>query len=301
MELARTMANQAAIAYQNARLYNETRRLTQDLEQRVEERTGEVMREHNNTQALLKIITELSTSLDLDQVMNRTLMVLNEAIGSEQSLIVLNEGKLYQAGLDLVGLGTILPASRTTGSLVGGSMEREIIRWVNKKRAPALIENIAEDSRWPIRVESPPVFTSAVAVPLILGEEVLGALLLLHRKPAAFLLEQVSLIEATARQFSISLNNAALFSLIRDQSMHLGNMLREQQIESSRSRAILESVADGVLVTDASMKINLLNASAERILGLRVAEGLDQSLGAFIGLFGKAGQVWWETIQRWSQ
>jgi PAS domain S-box-containing protein len=78
-------------------------------------------------------------------------------------------------------------------------------------------------------------------------------------------------------------------------------MLREQQIESSRSRAILESVADGVLVTDASMKINLLNASAERILGLRVAEGLDQSLGAFIGLFGKAGQVWWETIQRWSQ
>jgi hypothetical protein len=33
------------------------------------------------------------------------------------------------------------------------------------------------------------------------------------------------------------LNNAELFNLIRDQSEHLGSMLREQQIEASRSRA----------------------------------------------------------------
>ena len=87
IELARTMSNQASIALQNARLYNETRRLTQDLERRVEERTSDVRREHNNTQALLRIITELSTSLDLNTVMNRTLMVLNETIGAEESLI----------------------------------------------------------------------------------------------------------------------------------------------------------------------------------------------------------------------
>ena len=39
IELARTMCNQSAIAIQNARLFAETRRLTADLERRVEERT----------------------------------------------------------------------------------------------------------------------------------------------------------------------------------------------------------------------------------------------------------------------
>ena len=144
-------------------------------------------------------------------------------------------------------------------------------------------------------------FRSVIAVPLILGEEVLGTLLLLHRQTSAFMIEQVSLVEATARQFSISLNNAELFTLIRDQSEHLGGLLREQQIESSRSRAILESVADGVVVTDGAMQITLFNASAERILNLKSEDVLGKSLDTFIGLFGKAGQVWRETIQRWSQ
>ncbi|RPJ44197.1 MAG: GAF domain-containing protein, partial [Chloroflexi bacterium] len=76
IELARTMCNQAAIAIQNARLFAETRRLTEDLERRVEERTRELRREHQNSQTLLHIITELSTSLDMGLVLNRTLSVL---------------------------------------------------------------------------------------------------------------------------------------------------------------------------------------------------------------------------------
>ena len=45
-------------------------------------------------------------------------------------------------------------------------------------------------------------------------------------------------------------------------------MLREQQIEASRSRAILEAVADGVVVTDDTGQVTLFNISAERILAM---------------------------------
>jgi PAS domain S-box-containing protein len=294
IELARTIGNQAAVALQNARLYNETRSLTQDLERRVEERTIEVRREHNNTQALLRIITELSSSLDLDLVMTRTLAVLNESIGSEQSMILMNDGKFYQAGIELV--------KKQGGEGPGkGSPEREIARWVSRRRVPALVENILEDTRWKLPEELTFDTRSVIAVPLILGEETSGSLLLLHSQPGRFMIEQVSLVEATARQFSIALNNAELFTLIRDQAQHLGGLLREQQIEASRSRAILESVADGVVVTDASMQINLFNASAERILDLKAEDVLGKSLDTFIGLFGSAGQVWRETILRWTQ
>ncbi len=283
IELARTISNQAAVAQQNARLYNQTRLLTQDLERRVEARTREVRREHNNTQALLKIITELSSSLDLNLVMNRTLMVLNESIGAEQSLILLNDGKSYLAGVELA------PSGSASAPLKGAHV-REISRWVVRRRASALVEDITSDPRWEFDPDTQASFRSVIGVPLVLGEEIMGSLLLLHRKPSAFMLEQVSMVEATARQFSVALNNAELFTLIRDQSENLGGLLREQQIEASRSRAILESVADGVLVTDSTMRINLFNASAERILNLKS----DQSVGK------TAGSTDWIIRQTWT-
>jgi PAS domain S-box-containing protein len=130
---------------------------------------------------------------------------------------------------------------------------------------------------------------------------VLGALLLFHRQPDYFNADLLNLLEATARQIAIALNNAELFNLIRDQSEHLGGMLREQQIEASRSRAILEAVADGVLVTDAQGRINLFNASAERILDLKSAQVSGKSLDQFVGLFGRTAADWMQSIRSYSQ
>ncbi len=106
--------------------------------------------------------------------------------------------------------------------------------------------------------------------------------------------------EATARQIAISINNAELFNLIRDQSEHLGNMLRDQQIEASRSRAILEAVADGVVVTDDGGRITLFNRSAERVLALPANQTTGQTLDQFSGIFGRSGSAWMRTIHNWS-
>lgn len=78
-------------------------------------------------------------------------------------------------------------------------------------------------------------------------------------------------------------------------------MLRNQQIETSRSKAILEAVADGVLVTDADRRVTLFNASAEQILGLDRQQVVGKSLEHFTGLFGKAAQSWMRTVQIWSE
>ncbi len=109
-----------------------------------------------------------------------------------------------------------------------------------------------------------------------------------------------NLVEAAARQIAVALNNAELFNLIRDQSERLGGMLRDQQIEASRSRAILEAVADGVLVTDATNRITLVNASCERILNLKSSTAMGQLLEQYAGLFSRAGRLWIQTIERWS-
>ncbi len=289
IELARTIANQSAIAIQNARLFAETRRLTTDLEKRVEERTAELSREHRNSQMLLRVTTELSASLEMGLVLNRTLGVLNESVGAEQSIIMMSQtGSRYQAGEKLVDVNALT------------ALEKAIARWMSKERIPALADDIHTDARWEMPEAKEAQYSAVLAVPLILGADYQGTLLLLHRQPGTFMVEQAGLVEAAARQISIALSNAEVFNLIRDQSERLGGMLRDQQIEASRSRAILEAVADGVVVTDAKNSVTLFNASAERILELKNADVVGQSLDRFLGLFGRAGRTWSHKIREWS-
>jgi len=61
-QILSTLANQAAVAIQNARLFAETRRLADELEQRVVDRTAELAREQRNTETLLRILTEASST-----------------------------------------------------------------------------------------------------------------------------------------------------------------------------------------------------------------------------------------------
>jgi PAS domain S-box-containing protein len=293
------VANQLSIALDNARLFTSTQNYTADLEVRVAERTRQVESEHQRTQTLLSIITELSTSLDLDMVLNRTLAVINETMGAEHSLIMmvnLDEATLYlRASL---GYTTPPPKGGQASSFKPGE---GLVGWVIDNRHPVLIADLWQDSRWIRHNDQTNVHRSAIAVPLMMGDEVLGALLLFHRKADHFTNDQLELAQATAKQITVAINNAQLFRLIRDQAERLGDMLRTQHVETSRSQAILEAVADGVLVTDVSGKITLFNASAEQILGLDRDRILGQSLDHFIGLFGKAAQSWMLTIRTWSE
>ena len=89
LRLLSTLANQAVVTIQNGRLFAETQRLAQEFEQRVVERTTQLRREQQNTETLLRILTEVSSSLDLDRALNRTLALLNEAVRAEQGTIML--------------------------------------------------------------------------------------------------------------------------------------------------------------------------------------------------------------------
>ncbi|PWH14065.1 MAG: hypothetical protein DDG59_13430 [Anaerolineae bacterium] len=299
MELARTVINQAAVALQNARLYAETRRLTEDLEKRVQERTLQLASEHHRTQILLRIATELTASLDLEHVLNQVLPVLNELVDAEQiSVMVLRSDspKLYH----LASLG-YAPGPPLGGKPSPFESHEGLAGWVIKHRQPALIPDVRKDPRWVQLPDQPSEHRSAIAVPMMVGEEALGALLFFHRQPNHFTAEQIDLISAAANQMAIAVNNAELYRLIRDQAEDLGAMLRNQQIETSRTKAILEAVADGVLVTDATGKITLFNASAERILNLSRKEVIGKNLDQFSGLFGRAATMWTQTIQSWSR
>lgn len=300
VELALTISNQAAVGIENARLYEKSRQLAEELEQRVAQRTEDLAREHQATRTLLRISTALSSSLDMDQVLTRSLELLNETTGAKQSsILMIRPGEpnlVYRAG---VGFTDAPPKGGRPSSLkVGEGMAG----WVIENQEPLVVPSLLSDPRWSAVVGSPNNrHRSAIAAPLIVGEEALGALLLFHDEENHFTEKQIDVVRAAANQFAVGINNGELYILIRDQAESLGSMLRSQQVEASRSTAMLEGVADGVIVTDAAGIITLFNTASEDILGVQSEQIVGKSLEEFSGFFGGVAQSWMDTIRTWSQ
>jgi GAF domain-containing protein/nitrogen-specific signal transduction histidine kinase len=295
-----TLANQAIVATQNGRLFRETQNLAAQLEMRVLERTAQLTREQHNTETLLRILTEVSSSLDLDRALNRTLSLLNDATGAEQGTILLvhAEDNLlhYRAGYGYLS-DRSNPARQGFALKVGEGLAG----WVVKNREAVLVNDLHLDPRWVRSTATGQDHRSAIAVPMLVGEDVIGVLMIFQRAVDFFTVEMLNLVKAIAGQVAVAINNAHLYELIRDQAERLGVMLRKEQEDASRSQAILEAVADGVLVTGMDNRITFVNSSAVRILDVNENRLLGNSLDGFAGLFGKAAAAWIATIRRWSE
>jgi GAF domain-containing protein len=226
LEFLKSLAQQAGVAIENARLFAETQRLAEELEQRVVERTAEVEREKANTETLLRILTEVSASLDLDRALSRTLALLNEAVGGEQGTIMLLQAEdnllHYRAGY-----GYLTGSQQSDGHGFTLKVGEGLAGWVVETREATLVEDLYKDERWVKSVSRSSDHRSSIVAPLLVGEDVIGVLMVFHRKIGFFGPERLGLVKAIAGQVAIAINNAHLYELIRDQAERLGSMLRK--------------------------------------------------------------------------
>ena len=301
------LADQIAVAVENACLFDEVHRFSQELEQRVEVRTralGEAMKEltqeRDRVETLYRIASQLSASLDLDRVLNRALEMIVEAVEAKRASILMlspqSEQLIYRAA---IGAGAHLPLG---GKPTRFSQDEGLGGWVIRHRAAAIVPDIRHDPRWiKSEDESEKQFRSALAVPLTSGDRVLGTLLLFHPQANYFNQDHLPLVEAATAQIANAISNAELYSLIRDQTERLGRMLKDQQIEAVKSQSILEGVADGVMVADADGRVILANAAAERILELPRDKVMGRMTSEMLGLYGSQARDWMETIAKWKE
>src|SRR5438132_11461359 len=108
------------------------------------------------------------------------------------------------------------------------------------------------------------------------------------------------MVTPAANQVAIAMNNAELYGLIREQAERLGAMVRREQVDATKNAAIVESIADGVMVADQGGDIVQFNSAAERILGLPRRQVIGQHISALAGLYASSGgSRWLDAIQRW--
>lgn len=93
---------------------------------------------------------------------------------------------------------------------IAAVMERGLAGWVARHRQPALIDDILKDGRWLV-LPGVPVASSALSVPILIGQTLVGIITLFHSQKCHFSVEHLELMQAAADQMALALRNAQIF------------------------------------------------------------------------------------------
>jgi PAS domain S-box-containing protein len=122
-----------------------------------------------------------------------------------------------------------------TAAQLSDTLVKGLAGWVFEYREAALLPNVLEDERWLKRdfEVRDNLRRSAVCVPLIARERVVGVLTLVHPKEGFFTEEDLSLLTAIADQGGIAVENARLFAAERSRRQFILTLQEIAQIVNS--------------------------------------------------------------------
>ncbi len=294
--ILQTVGAQLGVAIQNARLFQRVRGFADDLNKQVAERTNELESERDRIDTLYQITSELARTLDMERLMPRALGMVAKAVNAHDGVIM---------QLDLMTDQLYSRAALNPHSLIenpdGGHAihpAERVARWlIEEDEHVQIIEDLHITEFWDAETVGAEEWRSALAVALEANEELLGVMVFLSRDVKAFDETHVRLMVAAANQVASSINNAELYKMIREQAERLGALLRTEQEEADKNKAILEGIADGVVVADTEGKIIEFNVAAERILRVPRSEARGQSLAQLTGVYGATAATWAEAIE----
>ena len=285
LNLLQFLGTQAAVAIRNVQLVQRLNKFRSELERRVEARTEELSVERDRVDTLYHIARQLSSSLDLDRVLSEALTLLDRTINITQGAILLTtpttDHLIYRAAL---GRSKPLPREGIeTRYETGVGLAGHIL----ETRQPYISANLTEDPIW-LPDQKELKHHSVMAVPLITAYDVLGVLMLFHTEENYFTENHLSLVSAAAPMIATAIRNADLYTLINDQAERVGSLLRKVQAEDSKNKAIIEGIADGVLVIDAEYTIQLINSVAAKMLGTSQESLANEEIKAILADHQKA-------------
>ncbi|MBN1659412.1 MAG: GAF domain-containing protein [Anaerolineae bacterium] len=274
LELLTTLANQAAVAIENARLYATVMQERDRATQLYERTDAALARRVEELTAIEQIGRQLTATLDLQRVMDVVLERMVQATQADRGVISLyDEGKHTIWQLAQVGYPPELNRYRTEP----WPDDMGITGRVARTATPALIADVSKD---PDYVAGADTTQAQISVPVVHKGQVIGIVTAESDHLGAFGVEHLRFAELLADHAAIGINNAQLF----------------QQVMEGRDRleAILNSTRDAVMFIDNSGRLLLTNRRVRALLGAEMEAWLWS-----VDLIGEAGT---ETspIYRWT-
>jgi signal transduction histidine kinase len=210
--LLETFADQAVIAIENVRLFQE-----------LEARTRELACSVGELKALGEVGQAVSSTLDLQTVLSTIVSRAVQLSGTDCGIIYeydepTQEFHLrasYQMEEELVNAYRAAPLRLGQGA-TGRAAET---------RAPTQIADLRQEQEFATRGMRPILsrlgYQSLMAVPLLLDQKIMGALTIYRRRTGTFAPEVVNLLQTFATQSVLAIQNARLFREIEDKSRQI--------------------------------------------------------------------------------
>lgn len=245
--------------------------------------------EEDRTRALLELLyhvsREVATALDLRTVLQRVLFEATQNIGGQRGSIVVLDDSGKPVDSTIVYGKTF---HQDTTQQLRDTVERGLAGWVVRNRKPALILNTSLDDRWLRRPDDANEATgpkSALCVPLLAREKLVGVLTLVHPQANAFGQEHLELMQAIADQAGIAVLNARLYT------------------ESQRQARVMTALAEGAAAISTSLRLDevlqrILNQSMQALQVETVVLGLIDPANGDLVFRAATGQNAGNTIGR---
>jgi len=212
IELVTTFADQAVIAIENVRLFQE-----------LQARTGELARSVEELKALGEVGQAVSSTLDLETVL-RTIVVRAVQLSGTTGGVVyeydaptqeFHPRVTHQMGDDLVEAVRAAPIRLGEGAIGRAAITR----------APVQVPDILDEREYGATRLRPILarlgYRSLMAVPLLREERIVGGLVVWRTETGAFSTAVVNLLQTFATQSVLAIENARLFREIEEKGRQL--------------------------------------------------------------------------------
>lgn len=174
---------------------------------------------------------------------------MNSALEIAQSITRANAGSLLLINENHTITHSILTRDAVTPNLkkeiIARVISEGLIGYVLKQQETILINETSTDPRWLTLPNQPYEVGSALCVPILYGEKLIGGITVLHRRPHHFTEEDAKILEAAGRQMALSIANALVYEeqrTVAEQQTTLFETLRALQHPMSLQEAMTEAV-----------------------------------------------------------
>jgi signal transduction histidine kinase len=277
--LLQTFADQAVIAIENARLFNETR---------------EALERQTATAEILKIIA--SSPSDVQPVFDVIVERAVQLCGARMGRVYRYDGNLIHL---VGGHGLSVPAREgAQRPFPRPATDDTIVGRVMLSRRPTILADLNEDDTVPPlsrqMIEALGA-RSQVTMPMLLAGEPIGAITLSWAEPKGYNDHQIALLRTFADQAVIAIENARLFNELQAKTADLQEALQQQTATADVLKVISRSAFDLETVLDALLSSACRLCEAD-IGTIRYKEGGEFRLAATFG----CKPEWIEHFRRYS-